>query len=74
MRIPFLMMLPLLAACAVQPDRAAIAKCQSMGEQPGTESYDTCVREESAARIMEQQRREYEQMKQNEQDWKMRRY
>jgi hypothetical protein len=69
-----LILLPLLAACAVEPDRAAIAKCQGMGNAPGTAEYDTCVREESAARVMEQQRREYDQMKQNEQDWKLRRY
>lgn len=69
-----LILLPLLAACAVEPDRASIAKCQDMGHAPGTAEYDTCVREETGAKLMEQQRREYEQMKQNERDWKMRRY
>ncbi len=64
----------LICACAPEPDRATIAKCETMGYTAGTKDYATCVREENAAKLMEQQRREYEQMKQYEQDWKTRRY
>ena len=64
----------ILAACTPEPDRASIAKCQGMGHASGTAEYDSCVREETGAKLMEQQRREYELMKQNEQDWKLRRY
>ncbi len=64
-----------LTACSNgEKDYAASAKCQGQGHQPGTEAFDSCVREETAARLMEEQRREYEMMKQNEHDWKTRRY
>lgn len=64
----------LVNACTPEPDRATIAKCETMGHTAGTKDYQTCVREENAAKLMEQQRREYEMMKQNERDWKMRNY
>jgi hypothetical protein len=64
-----------LAGCAdPKPDRVASAQCQDMGLAPGTAGYDRCVTEQRNKRLMEEQRREYEQMKQYDQDWKMRRY
>lgn len=64
----------LLAAC--QPpakDYESTARCQELGYKPGTVEYDNCVKEERASRLLQKQRREFDQMKQDERDWKMRR-
>ncbi|MCE2926412.1 MAG: hypothetical protein LW823_02020 [Rickettsiales bacterium] len=65
----------LLAACAEpKKDYEASSRCQDLGLKPGSESFDSCVSEEKAARMLRQQREEFERMKQDERDWKMRRY
>ncbi|MFW0777044.1 MAG: hypothetical protein ACN2B6_04930 [Rickettsiales bacterium] len=66
----------LLAACDSKPrkDYAAIARCQDFGHSPGTAAYDQCVEDEQAANRLRQQRAEFERMKQDERDWKLRRY
>ncbi len=68
----------LLALAACEPsgkrDYDASARCQALGHKPGTQAYDVCVSEEIAARMLEEQRREYEQRKQMEEDWKLRRH
>jgi hypothetical protein len=75
MRISLIATLFLLAACADnKTDYDASARCQAQGQKPGTAGYEQCVREERSQRMMEQQRREYEQMKQQDRDFKMRRY
>lgn len=68
--------LMLFAACDSKPrkDYAAIARCQDFGHKPGTASYDQCVEDEHASNMLKQQREEFERMKQNERDWKLRRY
>lgn len=75
---PFIYALPflcLLSACAEpKKDYESAARCQDLGMQPGTAAYDQCIKEEKAARMLREQRREFEQMKQDERDWKMRRY
>lgn len=55
----------LLASCTGQQakDYDSTATCQAQGLKPGTAEYDTCVREESAARLMQQQHDEYENTK-----------
>lgn len=63
----------LLCACAPGgKDYDAAARCQALGHAPGTEAYDTCVYEEKMQKMMQQQRQEYEKMKQDELDWKLR--
>lgn len=65
----------LLAGCTdTKKDYDASANCQASGLKPGTPEYDKCVKDEKTVRLMEQQRREYEQMKQEQEDWKLRRY
>jgi hypothetical protein len=64
-----------LSACApTQKDYDAQARCESMGQKPGTAAFDRCVTEEHTSTLMEQQRQDYERMKQEQEDWKMRRY
>lgn len=65
-----------LAACGSTPkkDYDAIARCQEMGMKPGTAPYDQCVKDEEAANRLKQQRQEFDKMKQDERDWKLRRY
>jgi hypothetical protein len=65
----------LLFACADNSkDYGASAKCQGMGYAPGTAEYDKCVEEEKIAKAMQQQREEFEQMKQYQQDQKLKHY
>lgn len=69
--------LPLLALASCGPeakDYDAQAMCQSIGNQPGTRAYDECVEAERSRKMLEQQRREYEQMKQEKEDWRRRGY
>ena len=64
-----------LCACAKEsPNYDASATCQDRGMKPGTAEYDQCVKDEKAAAMMEQQRKDYEDMKQQQQDWNMRRF
>ncbi len=56
-----------LAACADDGrDYDASKQCVSRGFQPGTPAYESCVREERTTRLMEQNRREFEQRQQDE--------
>jgi hypothetical protein len=65
----------MLAGCADDKrDYEAAASCQAKALQPGTAEYDQCVRDMRAERLLQQQQREFEQMKREERDWKMRRY
>jgi hypothetical protein len=64
-----------LTACGPEAkDYEASANCQNMGKKPGTAEYDKCLREEKSVKMMEQQRRDFEQMQQQQLDDKMRRY
>ncbi len=66
-----------LAACSGGPakkDYELAARCQQSGYQPGTPDYDRCIDEERSRRLMQQQREEFQRMKQDERDWKLRRY
>ncbi|MDX2112204.1 MAG: hypothetical protein SFW63_00505 [Alphaproteobacteria bacterium] len=68
-------MVLLLAGCeAPRKDYEASARCHELGHQVGTPAFEECVRNERAERMMRQQREEFERMKQDERDWKMRRY
>ena len=75
MRLSLIAALLLLAACTDNKmDYEASAKCQSLGHKPGTAAYDECVSEVRSERLLQQQRREYEQMKQYDRDYKTRGY
>ena len=64
-----------LSACGEpKKDYVAASRCQSLGLKAGTPEYDQCVKDETAAGMLKQQREEYERMKQEERDWKLRRY
>jgi hypothetical protein len=64
-----------LSGCAEdKKDYQAAAHCQGLGHKPGTPEYNKCVSEERSVRMMEEQRKEYERMKQEDMDRKMRRY
>lgn len=64
-----------LSGCAAEKkDYDVEARCQKMGYQTDTPEYEQCVSDEKMARLMEQQRQEYEQMKRDERDWKLRQY
>ena len=66
-----------LAACSSGPakkDYELAARCQQSGYQPGTADYDRCIDEERSRRLMQQQRDEFQRMKQDERDWKLRPY
>ena len=64
-----------LAACDAQQGRDydSSAACHDRGLKAGTPEFDRCMTEERQARMLEEQRREYEQRKQYEEDWRMRR-
>ncbi len=63
------------AGCADnKPDYDGMAKCEGLGYKPGTAEYDKCVREEKSVKMMEEQRREFEKMKQDDRDRKLRGY
>lgn len=76
MKYSILTIICLLAACAGEPkkDYAAVARCRELGFKEGTPEYDRCLQEEKSIRMMREQREEYERMKQEDRDWKMRRY
>lgn len=75
MRYFILLSALILAACGpTKKNYDASAKCQQMGHTAGTEEFEQCVRDEESTAMLEQQRREFERMKQDEQDWKNRRY
>ncbi len=64
-----------LSGCADEKkDYDSAARCQGLGYKSGTAEYDKCVKDEKTIRLMEEQRKEYERMKQQDMDWKMRRY
>ena len=71
----FLAALLALAACAPeQKDYDAMRHCGDLGYSPGTSAYDKCIKDEKTARLLEQQEQEYDQMKQQQQDYILRRY
>lgn len=62
----------LIAACNPgKKDYQLEAHCQGLGLKPGTAEYDKCISEKKTQRMLEQQREEFERMKQDERDWKM---
>lgn len=71
-----LSILLLMGACAqnAPKDYDASARCQEMGNAPGTTGYTQCMKNARMEKLMQQQRQEFEQFKQQEQDDKMRRY
>ena len=69
------LLLGCVTACADdKPDYRASAECQESGHKPGTAGYDSCVKEAKANRLMQEQRADYERMKRQQEDWKLRRY
>jgi len=74
----FLLLLAALASltsCGPErKDYESSAACQQAGKTPGTAAYDACLSQEKSARLLEQQRREFEQMQQERQDQKSRRF
>lgn len=74
MKRAWIILLALTACAPTQRDYDAQARCQSMGHKPGTKDYDSCVAEEHSSTLLQQQRDEYERMKQEQEDWRMRRY
>ncbi len=72
----FLAIFLLTAACSSAPkkDYDAIARCQEQGHKPGNADFDECVKEEKASKILKQQRDEFERIKREEQDNRLRRY
>lgn len=66
----------LLAGCATSHPKnyEDAAHCQALGNSSGTKEYDDCMDGERKARMLEQQRREFDQMKQDERDYRNRRY
>jgi len=73
-----MMVLPsllLLTACGEpKKDYDAIARCADLGLKPGTAPYDDCISNERAAKMLKLQREEFERSRQEQNDWKMRRY
>lgn len=65
----------LLAACdgGGKRDYDSSAACAAQGHTAGTPGFEECVRRERTARMLEQQRNEYEQRKQEEEYWRTRR-
>jgi hypothetical protein len=65
----------LVGACAPpKKDYQASARCLDLGIKPGSAAFDECVSNEKAARLLSEQRESFEQMRQDERDWKMRRF
>ena len=65
----------MLAACGPEPkDYSAAEKCRTSGLVQGTPEYAECYEKMKAERLMDEQRQEFEQMKQYDRDWRMRRY
>lgn len=66
----------LTAGCMIHTDRDydASAKCQARGYEPGTVSYNDCMEDEHIQKIMEQQRREMEDIQRRREDQKWLRY
>ena len=65
-----------LAACAeqnVSRDYDSSARCHDSGLKAGTPEFGQCVKDEHASRLLQQQREEYEQQKQDLQDWRRQR-
>lgn len=64
-----------LAACSPEgKDYAASGRCQDLGNKPGTKAYEDCLTDEKMHGMMEQQQQEFDNMKQEQRDWSMRRY
>ena len=76
MKTFMIMSLALVAAACAEPkkDYDAMQRCQDLGYQSGSPAYDDCVKEEKASRMLRRQRQEFEQMKKDQEDWKIRRY
>jgi hypothetical protein len=74
MKYAGLVLVFLLLACADgAKDYDAALVCSRMGLKAGTAEYDECMREESTRAMMQNQREEFEQQKQFDRDWKLRR-
>lgn len=71
-----LLMLVLCAsACSeTSKDYDSVAHCQALGAKPGTAEYDRCLKDEKINKMLEQQRKEFDQMKQDDLDRKLRSY
>lgn len=64
-----------LAACADEGrDYDSSAACTTRGVAAGTPAFEKCVREERSARMLEQQRQEYDQRKADDEYWRTHRY
>jgi hypothetical protein len=60
--IPAIYFTMLLSACGPQKvDYEASSACSNKGYQVGSEEFKNCVKEERALKLMEQNRREFEQ-------------
>lgn len=67
-----LLILLTATACGEEKkDYDAVAHCQGVGHVSGTPEFEKCIKEQKTQRLMEQQRREYEQMRRDREDDKM---
>ena len=74
---PFILLACLIVtACANngKKDYDASARCYERGYKAGTDAYDQCVKDERASRMLEEQRQEFDRMRQDQEDWKQRRF
>jgi hypothetical protein len=64
-----------LSACAPDGGRDydSAAACAARGLKPGMPGYEDCARAERQGRMLEEQRREYEERKAEEEYWRNRR-
>jgi hypothetical protein len=76
MKVATLLACLALAACSgtAKKDYDTQARCQDLGNKPGTTSYDQCVKDEKAAKMLKEQREEFERMRQERDDQRLRRY
>lgn len=53
--------------------KSAAAQCRGMGLKAEDKGYEDCVTEQRNKQLIEQQRKEYDQMKQYDRDWQLHR-
>ncbi len=75
MRKYWMCMVLALAGCKDSAiDYGTSARCQDKGFKPGTVEYDRCIKDDKLSTMMEQQRRDFDDMQRARQDEIMRRY
>jgi hypothetical protein len=66
--------IPLSSCAPAARDYESSAHCADLGLKAGTPEFETCVSNQRKERMLEQQRREYDERKQYEEDWRNRRF